>query len=123
MELSGTIIAVLDARSGVSAKSGNSWKSQEYVIETSGEYPHKCVFNVFGEEKIAQFNIQRGDQITVQFDIDAREYSGRWYNDVRAYNVIRPNTRANYPKETPVEQSSCSSPIFPPEQADDDLPF
>ena len=34
-------------------------------------------------------NIQNGEDLTVQFDIDAREYNGRWYNDFRAYNVIR----------------------------------
>ncbi len=89
MELTGKIIAVLEPRSGVSTRTGNSWKSQEFVIEVPGQYPRKCVFTVFGEDRLNQFNIQMGEELTISFDIDAREYNGRWYNDVRVYNVSR----------------------------------
>ena len=89
MELTGKIIAVMPAKSGVSIKTGNNWMTQEYVIEVPGQYPKRCAFSVFGEERIKQFNIQSGEEITIQFDIEAREFNGRWYNDVRAYNVIR----------------------------------
>ena len=89
MELTGRIIAVLEAKSGTSSKTGNSWMMQGYVIEVPGQYPRRCAFTVFGEDKIKQLNIQNGEDLTIQFDIDAREYNGRWYNDFRAYNVIR----------------------------------
>ena len=89
MELTGKIIAVLDGKSGTSSKTGNPWMMQGYVIEVPGQYPRRCVFTVFGEDKIKQLNIQNGEDLTIQFDIDAREYNGRWYNDIRAYNVIR----------------------------------
>ena len=89
MELTGRIIAVLEAKSGTSSKTGNSWMMQGYVIEVPGQYPRRCAFTVFGEDRIKQLNIQNGEDLTIQFDIDAREYNGRWYNDFRAYNVIR----------------------------------
>ena len=89
MELTGRIIAVLEAKSGTSSKTGNPWMMQGYVIEVPGQYPRRCAFTVFGEDRIKQLNIQNGEYLTVQFDIDAREYNGRWYNDFRAYNVIR----------------------------------
>ena len=76
MELSGKVIAVLEPRGGVS-KTGNAWKVQEYVIETHDQYPRKMCFDVFGEDKINQFNIQVGEELTVHFDIDAREWQGR----------------------------------------------
>ena len=85
MELQGKIIAVLPERSGVSAR--GEWKTQDYVLETHDQYPRKIVFNVFGGDRIAQFNIKAGDEITVSFDIDAHEYQGRWYNSIRAWNV------------------------------------
>ena len=87
MEITGKIITVLDARSGQSKTTGNMWMSQEYVIETSEQYPKRMCFNVFGEDKIRQFNIQVGQELTVSFDINAREYQGRWYNDIRAWKV------------------------------------
>lgn len=126
MELTGKIIAVMEARGGVSARTGNSWKTQEYVIEVPGQYPKRCVFNVFGEDRINQFNIQNGDELTIQFDIDAREYNGRWYNDIRAYNVIRGQQPAAAPQVA--APSEATSP-FPPAQepvsegSSDDLPF
>lgn len=127
MELTGKIIAVMEARGGVSARTGNSWKTQEYVLEVPGQYPKRCVFNVFGEDRINQFNIQNGDELTIQFDIDAREYNGRWYNDVRAYNVIRGQQPV---AGAPVAAgSSAATSPFPPAQepasegSSDDLPF
>lgn len=133
MELTGKIIAVLPASSGVSSRTGNPWMSQDYVIEVPGQYPRKCVFRVFGEDRIKQFNIQMGEDLTVSFDIDAREYNGRWYNDVRAYNVTRgaapmaamPGTA---PQAAPFPPQQAAAP-FPPAQepagegSTDDLPF
>ena len=89
MEITGKIIYVGQERGGVSARSGKSWKSQEFVIETQEQYPRKCVFSVFGEEKLQQMNIKAGEVLTVSFDIDAREYNGRWYNEVQAWAVKR----------------------------------
>jgi len=54
MDLTGTIIAVLPAQSGVSARTGNPWMSQEYVIEVPGMYPKRMCFRIFGEDRIKQ---------------------------------------------------------------------
>ena len=132
MELTGRIIAVMAAQSGVSARTGNSWMSQEYVIEVPGQYPRKCVFRLFGEDRIKQFNIQQGEDLTIQFDIDAHEYNGRWFNEVRAYNVVRgqvPQPVAAAPAAAPFPPAGAATAPFPPaqepaaENAADDLPF
>ena len=122
MEITGKIIAVLPERGGVS-KTGNEWKTQEYVIETHEQYPKKVCFNVFGADKIAQFNIQAGDEMTVSFDINAREYQGRWYNDIRAWKVERGT--ATVPTDIPViDAPKVSVPDFSKAANDpDDLPF
>lgn len=85
MELQGKVIAVLPERSGVSQR--GEWKSQDYVIETHDAYPRKMVFGVFGADRISRFNIQIGQEVTVSFDIDAHEYQGRWFNNIRAFDV------------------------------------
>ena len=90
MDLTGTITVVMPAQSGVSQRSGNAWMSQEYVMEIPGQWPRHIVFRIFGEDRIKQFNLQQGEQqVTIQFDIDAHEYNGRWFNEVRCYNVLR----------------------------------
>ena len=127
MELTGKIIAVMEPRGGVSARTGNTWKTQEYVLEVPGQYPKRCLFNVFGEDRINQFNIQNGDELTIQFDIDAREYNGRWFNDIRAYNVIRGQqpVAGAQPVAAPSEATSPFPPAQEPagEGSSDDLPF
>ena len=133
MDLSGKIIAVLPASSGVSQRTGNSWMSQDYVIEVPGQYPKKCVFRVFGEDRIKQFNIQMGEDVTVSFDIDAHEFNGRWFNDVRAYNVVRgaapvagaPVQGAAFVQGAPQDATSPFPPAQEPagEGSADDLPF
>lgn len=129
MELTGKIIAVLPANSGVSARTGNPWMSQEYVIEVPGQYPRKCVFRIFGEDRIKQFNIQMGEELTVSFDIDAHEYNGRWFNEVRAYNVQRGQAPAAAPGIPVGGMNQGATSPFPPAQepaangSSDDLPF
>ena len=87
MEISGKIIVALEPRSGQSARTGNNWVVQSYVVETHEQYPKRCVFDIFGEDRIKEANIKVGDEVTVSFDIDAREYQGRWFNSVRAWRV------------------------------------
>ena len=72
MEITGKIIFALERRAGKSARTGNDWASQSYVLETHDQYPRRMVFDVFGDDKIQQFNIQPGQELTVSFDIDAR---------------------------------------------------
>ena len=126
MEITGKIIAVLPAQGGVSQRTGNPWKSQDYVIETHETYPKKCCFRVFGEEKINQFNIQMGEEMTVSFDIDCHEYQGRWFNSIRAWNIQRVDAAASQ-AASPVPAADAQAP-FPPaaqseEESADDLPF
>ena len=92
--------------------------TQEYVIEVPGQYPRKMVFNIFGEDRIKQFNIQAGEELTVQFDIDAREYNGRWFNDIRAYTIIRGQVAQTVPAATTIAGTAPAGAPFPPQQPD-----
>ena len=86
MELTGRIIHQLEEKSGTSAR--GEWRKQEYVIEVPGDYPKKVCFMVWGD-KIDQFQIREGQELTVHFDLESREYNGRWYTDVKAWKVER----------------------------------
>lgn len=123
MELSGKVIAVLDPRSGVS-KTGNPWMVQEYVIETHDQYPRKMCFDVFGEDKIKQFNIQIGEELTVSFDVDAREWQGRWFNSIRAWKVDRASEGPGLPPPVEPPFPPAGAPVdFAASDEKDDLPF
>ena len=85
MEIKGKIIQVLPLQSGTS-KVGNPWKKQEYVLETQDQYPRKVKFDFFGD-RVDQFPLAIGDTVTVSFDLESREFNGRWYTDVRAWKA------------------------------------
>jgi len=130
MELTGKIIAVLPERSGTSARTGTEWKLGQYVLETMEQYPKKMVFEVFGSDRVAQFNIQVGEVMTVSFDVDAHEYQGRWYNSIRAWKVDRNPQPQTPPVEAPnvaplptsaPEDLTAGAPFAP--GGADDLPF
>ena len=130
MELQGKIIAALPPRSGVSAN-GTQWQVNTYVIETAGNYPRKMAFEVFGADKVEKYNIQLNEELVVSFDIDAREYRGRWYNSIRAWKVERNVAAA--PAPAPIDAAAANiPPTVPaptlnnaPAEGDkvDDLPF
>ncbi|MBQ9646143.1 MAG: DUF3127 domain-containing protein [Prevotella sp.] len=133
MDITGNIIAVMPAQSGVSQRTGNTWMRQEYVLEVPGQWPRHICFGIFGEDRIKQFNLHQGEQnITVQFDIDAHEHEGRWYNEIRAYNVIRSYAGQPAPQQAPYggqpapaapQQANPFPPQQPPQPKQDDLPF
>ena len=138
MEIQGKVIAVLPERSGVSAR--GEWKSQTYVIETQEQYPKKMAFDVFGADRLAQFNIHSGEVINVSFDIDAHEYQGRYFNQIRVGNVTKVSQQAaQQAMASSANAAGVANPtnqqnLFPPEQQSaqqqaqqrgnsDDLPF
>ena len=103
MEISGKIIQVLPEQGGVSKTSGKEWKLQAYVLETQEQYPRKVHFEVFGEDRIKANPCQLDDIVTVSFDIESREFNGRWYTSIRAWKIQQGVVEAGAPAvEAPV---------------------
>ena len=131
MELTGKIIAEFNERGGVSNRTGNEWKAKSYVLEVPGEYPRKLVFDVFGADRLQAFNLQIGETVTVSFDIDAHEYNGRWFNDVRAFRIDRGQAAPTAaPEAAPMPEAAPAAPISEPAPIpfeapapNDELPF
>lgn len=112
MEINLKITQVLNPQEGVS-KDGNPWKVQGYVGETQGDYPKKVYFEVFGEERIEENQCEVDEMVTVSFDIESREYNGRWYTTIRAWKVEKAPLAAEPVPSAPEKQS----------EDDEDLPF
>lgn len=132
MEIVGKAIAALPVKSGVSQRTGEQWQSREYVIETQEQYQKRICFEVFGTDKLKEFNIRNNDLIKVHFDISAREYNGKWYNSIRAWKVEHVTQYGSVAGAT-ANQVAASSPQAPApatqsaaqaaKESDDDLPF
>lgn len=129
MELAGKIIQVFPTRSGVSQKTGKEWAMQDAVMEIPGQYVRHMLFTVFGEENIKNAGLYVGANVNVSFDIDAREYQGKYYNSIKAYSVV--HVDAQQPQQTapvtpPQQPATYQQPLFSDTQSAgsaDDLPF
>lgn len=123
MEIKGKIILALPEVTGTS-KAGNPWKKKEYVLETQESFPRKVHFDFFGE-KADQYNLNVGEVITLSFDIESREYNGKWFTSIRGWKAE---------KESAAEPVAAAPAVFggapvPPALQNfggnetDDLPF
>lgn len=119
----------LGEQSGTS-RAGNPWKKHEYVLETMETYPKKVCFNLFGD-RADQYRCAIGDEITLSFDLNSREYNGRWYTDVSGWKIEKGAAApAPVPGVAPV-QAAPAAPAAPAPMSDpfgapagnDDLPF
>ena len=139
MDIKGKIIQKLELQSGTS-KAGNAWKKQEYVLETLDSYPRKVKFDFFGD-RADQYPLEVGDVITLSYDIESREFNGRWYTDIRGFKAMKedPNMVAAAAPYPPAAEAPAPAPapapggeMAPPAPIDntfdqggvgDDLPF
>ena len=129
MEVKGKIIKKMDLVTGVAKSSGNPWKKQDYVLETLDTYPKTIAFDFFGD-RADQYNFEVGDVINLKFDIESREYQGRYSTNIRGYATEKVNEGA------PVQNVAAAGPApaapVPPVPTggfggagndNDDLPF
>ena len=108
MQSTGVIIHILPASSGTSQRTGNPWMAQSFVIEVSsgdhGQYKHKEVFEIFGEDRIDQAKLQEGATVQVGFDLEAREHEGKWYLRAKAYDVRHVQPQVQQQVQQPQQQ-------------------
>lgn len=84
MQLTAKLVSVLPAQTGT-GKNG-PWKKQDIIVETEGQYPKKVCVTVWGD-KINESQLKPGINLNISFDIESREYNGRWYTDVKAWKI------------------------------------
>lgn len=118
MEIKGTIIQALPEVSGVS-RSGNNWKKREYVLEnTEGNFPRKVAFTCFGDNA-DRIQLKVGDRVNMFFDIESREFNGRWYTDIRCWRCDIEGQGA----AAPAAAAPAAAPIPPAPAAEEEFPF
>ena len=117
MEVVGKVIQVLPVQEGV-GRNGNPWKLQGYVLETIENYPRKVHFEVFGEDKIKNNPCDIDQIVTVSFDIESREFNGRWYTSIRAWKIQQGDMTqagvapaAAVPAAAPAQAAPAAAPV------------
>ena len=116
LQLTGNICTILDSESG-QGKNGE-WKKQVFIIETTDQYPKKIAFTAWNTAVETIGRMREGQQVTVSFNPESREYNGKWYTDLKAWKIegIEGQQRTTPPKE-----QETSKPFE--HDGKDDLPF
>ena len=115
MEIEGKVILILPLQQGVSKSTGNPWSSQQFVIETYDQYPRKVCIEMFGDNLIKNSNVQIDDPVKVSYDLESREFNGRWYTSVRAWKVEKESANAAAAPATPAPDPFAGGELFPGE--------
>ena len=135
LELEGTLRQKLGVQSGTSAR--GQWAKQEFILEfPDGNFTAQACFTAWGQDKVAELDkYQVGDKIKVSFNLKAREYNGRWYNDLQIWRIApagaaqqsaAPAQPAYRPESAPAPAYEAPAPTLDDMPADnpaDDLPF
>jgi hypothetical protein len=109
MQLTAKLIQLLPLQSGT-GKNGQ-WKKQDIIVETDAQYPKKICISIWGD-RINDSQLQPGNQLQIDFDIESREFNGKWYTDIKAWKIeVTGNTVQDSGNKTFSENEN------------DDLPF
>jgi len=87
LEITGKVIEILEEKSG-EGKNG-TWRKQEFILEIPGQYPKPVCVLQWGDN-IDKFAVKEGETVTAHIDVQSREFNGKWYTDVKAWRLERP---------------------------------
>ena len=127
LEIEGRISQKFPKQNGQSAR--GAWIKQDFILEyQDGSFPAQVCFTSFGTDKVAELDrFQVGDEVKVSFNLRAREYNGRWYNDVRVWRLSPAGQAVSQPQPYSAPQApqapAPSIDDMPAEDDSNDLPF
>ncbi|WP_072999867.1 DUF3127 domain-containing protein [Mariniphaga anaerophila] len=121
LQVKGKIEQILQPESGVS-RAGKEWKKQEFVIETEDQFPKKVCFTLFNDKNSLLEKVKEGDEVEVSFNLESREFNGRWYHNINAWKIDKVSDQGNF-QDAPPEFRAEDIPPEPENDGSDGLPF
>ncbi|MGK7394212.1 MAG: DUF3127 domain-containing protein [Candidatus Cyclobacteriaceae bacterium M3_2C_046] len=116
MDISGKIVQILDLQTG-KGRNGE-WKKQDFILETEDQFPKKICITLW-QDKIDQFALQAGQKVKAFIDIESREFNGKWYTNVKAWNIENLDGGSSAPAQNEPYPFDMNEPPSP----EDELPF
>ena len=109
-DITGKVIAILEQQRIVSKKNGNEYVTTVFVIETQGQYPKKVAMKVMGEDKFKQMGIVMGGTYNVSFDVESREWKGKYYTECQAWRTQRVDGTQEQPQQAATQTAQKPAP-------------
>ena len=95
MEFTGKVTHVGNVESGTSQKTGTQWNKQTIVVEEQrGKYPMSIAVTLLNDTLIN--SVALGDLVTVSLSFAVHEFKGKFYNNISAWRISKPQDTAAY---------------------------
>ena len=121
MEIKGKLVQKLPVQTG-QGKNGE-WKRQEFIIEQEGSYSKKACISTWGD-KVNVDALAEGEYVNVFFDVESREFNGKWYTNLTAWKIESAvASQPSMPPTPPIESYNPDTDIPPMRDGDGDMPF
>ena len=127
MEVQVRITEILEPQSFLGKDGVTTYTRYSFLGTTFGDFPRVIYFQTLGQDKFSQMNIQVGGIYTISFDIEARQYNGKYFTSINAWratretdaNVAQPQTQANANSQapSPVQQPAYGGYAHAPQPA------
>lgn len=116
-------------------QNGNSWSRQVIVLDIAsfGNTYSKIALTVQNQRVNELQEYEVGDRVEVGYAVTAREWNGKWFNNVDLINIKMLDESASaapasaaQPTPRKVARPANTTPLVPPgaiEPQDDDMPF
>lgn len=88
MKVTGKITKVLEVQKG-QTKEGKEWQKLSFVLTTDETYNNLYCFDVFGDEKVENFNKfnKVGNNVEVEFNVKTNEWKGKYFTSLQAWLI------------------------------------
>lgn len=115
-EISGTVKVIFDAQTFASG-----FSKREFVITTPDKFPQDIKLECLKDKASMLDDLKEGDQVKVHFDINGREYNGRYFVNLAAWRIEPDGGKSSSEKSK--EDAGEQAPAPDDEYAGGDEPF
>ncbi len=101
----------------------SSFQAREFVIEIQdGNYPQYIKFQLTQDRCALIDDYGEGQPIKVHFDLRGREWQGKYFTNLNAWRLEKPNAQAAQ-QPAPVAEYDFPAATDEPSHVNEDLPF
>ena len=117
LTIEGKLVQILPLQEGNSTR--GAWKKQDFILETTEQYPKKVCISCWGEKVDELQKFQPNETLSIAINVESREYNGRWYTEVKAWKMESASQGAPAGDTPPPPPAD----FIMPEEDGDALPF
>ena len=112
MEIQGKVLQVLPEER-FNGRNGELVRNSFVIEVANGNYPKRLKFDVLKLELWQRMHVEVGTNVQVMFDIESREWNGKWFTSLNCWRVMLLTSNNVYSNNNAQVASSTNRPSQP----------